>query len=193
MTWKGKSLEERVRLAVSEEIEMVPYALEWPGIFEKEKDFLLRLFPEGIRRVEHVGSTAVPGLVAKPVVDMLVEVFSLKETKERIVPLLESRGYDYFWRPTLGEETPPFYAWFIKRDQAGKRTHHIHMVEKDFPQWDMLYFRDYLIRFPEKAKEYGELKKTQAEKFRKDRVAYTQGKTGFIVKTTEEAKRYFYK
>lgn len=57
---------------------------------------------------------------AKPIVDMLVEVASLEEAKARIVPVLEAQGYDYFWRPTLGDDIPPFYAWFIKRESNGK-------------------------------------------------------------------------
>jgi len=61
-------------------------------------------------------------------VDILVEVVSLEETKKRIVPVLEAGGYDYFWRPAWGNDTPPFYPWFIKRNAAGVRTHHIHMA-----------------------------------------------------------------
>ena len=96
------------------------YNPRWVKIFEQERLHLLHCLPEGlIRRIEHFGSTAVPGLSAKPIVDMLVEVRSLEETKQRIVPILEDRGYDYFWRPTLGDDTPPFYAWFIKRGKYG--------------------------------------------------------------------------
>ena len=58
----------------------------------------------------------------------------------------------------MGDDIPPFYAWFIKRDSQGNRTHHIHMVEKDFEHWDRLLFRDYLIKFPDVAHEYHTLK-----------------------------------
>jgi GNAT superfamily N-acetyltransferase len=68
-----------------------------------------------IQRIEHFGCTAVVGLVAKPIVDMLVEVTDMEQTKARIAPVLEAQGYDYFWRPTRGDDVPPFYAWFIKR------------------------------------------------------------------------------
>ncbi len=60
--------------------------------------------PELIRRIEHFGSTAIPNLPAKPIIDILVEVTSLEETKRRIVPVLEAQGYDYFWRATRGED-----------------------------------------------------------------------------------------
>jgi GrpB-like predicted nucleotidyltransferase (UPF0157 family) len=61
----------------------------------------------------------VPGVVSKPIIDMLVKVTKLEETRLRIVPILESEGYEYFWRPLMGDDIPPFYAWFIKRDPEG--------------------------------------------------------------------------
>ena len=94
------------------------------------------------------------GLAAKPIIDVLVEVVDLKETRKRIVPVLEAQRYDYFWRPTCGDGIPPFYAWFIKRDYQGNRTHHIHMVERNFEHWDRLLFRDYLIEHSGTAKKY---------------------------------------
>jgi GrpB protein len=82
-------------------------------------------------RIEHYGSTAVPGLAAKPIVDMLIEVTDLDATRARIAPILDGEGYDYFWRPTFGDNVPPWYAWFIKRDQrGGARTHHLHMITR---------------------------------------------------------------
>jgi GrpB-like predicted nucleotidyltransferase (UPF0157 family) len=111
-----ETLEDRVRRAVQEDIAIEPYDPEWPRLFLEEKEHLRTCLPhELIGRIEHFGSTAVPGLAAKPIIDMLVEVTSLEETRCRIVPILESQGYDYFWRPTWGDDTPPFYAWFIKR------------------------------------------------------------------------------
>ena len=146
---------------------------------------------ELIQRIEHFGSTAVPNLSAKPIVDILVEVASLEETKRTIVTILEAQGYDYFWRPTWGDDIPPFYAWFIKRDSKGKRTHHIHMVENDFEHWDRLFFRDYLIEFPDVAHDYQAVKLRLAQEYPNDRVAYTQGKTEFIVRVTQIAKDYY--
>jgi len=134
--------------------------------------------------------TAVPGLSAKPIIDILVEVSDLNETKRQIVPVLESRGYEYFWRPTIGN-SPPYYAWFIKRDSIGIRTHHIHMVEADSELWDRLYFRDYLRTFPEEALRYKDLKETLSRDHPEDRTAYTVGKTNYVVAITELAKRYF--
>jgi len=184
-----ESLEERIRRAVQEDVALAAYNPRWPGLFQEEKEHLLAcLPPDLIGRIEHFGSTAVPGLAAKPIIDILVEVRSLEETRLRIVPILEAQGYEYFWRPTWGDDTPPFYAWFIKRDSEGRRTHHLHMVERHFEHWDRLLFRDYLKAHPEAAEEYQRLKMRLAARYPHDRVAYTKGKTDFILKTMEQAR-----
>lgn len=187
-----ESLEQRVARVLQEQIEIVPYEPAWPERFREEKAHLLACLPgDLVRRIEHFGSTAVPGLAAKPIVDMLVEVTDLAETRIRIAPVLEAQGYDYFWRPTHGDDGPPFYAWFIKRDpQTRTRTHHIHMVEKSFQeQWDQLLFRDYLIEHPDVARDYELLKRGLAAIYRNDRVAYTNGKSAFIADVMRRVKR----
>jgi GrpB-like predicted nucleotidyltransferase (UPF0157 family) len=187
-----ETLAERIKRVLAEEIGILPYNPAWPREFEEEKNHLRECLPtELIGRIEHFGSTAIPNLAAKPVIDMLVEVTSLEATKEMIVPVLEAQGYDYFWRATHGEDGPPFYAWFIKRNSAGNRTHHIHMVEAAFEHWDRLLFRDYLIDHAELAKEYETLKLTLARDYRNDRVAYTDGKAGFVMRVTHAAKEYY--
>ena len=187
----SESLEQRVQRVLKEDVAIVPYDPRWPELFREEKEHLLTVLPkELIRRIEHFGSTAVPGLAAKPIVDMLVEVTDLRATRERIAPLLDAEGYDYFWRPTFGDDVPPFYAWFIKRDRpGGVRTHHIHMVEAGFSEhWDRLLFRDYLIRHPETAREYGQLKLRLAAEHSNDRIAYTKGKTDFVMRVMQRAE-----
>jgi GrpB-like predicted nucleotidyltransferase (UPF0157 family) len=187
-----ETLEEKIARVIKDEVTVVPYDPRWPEMFARERLHLLSCLPADlITRIEHFGSTAVPGLAAKPIVDILVEVTSLDETRQEIVPILEVQGYDYFWRPTWGDDTPPFYAWFIKRDEERKRTHHIHMVEADFEHWDRLLFRDYLIEHPDIAQEYGNLKIRLAAVHQEDRIAYTQAKSEFVVRVTELAKRYY--
>jgi GrpB-like predicted nucleotidyltransferase (UPF0157 family) len=197
MPGQPETPEQRIHLVVREEVALEPYDPEWPTVFRQEKEHLLACLPHDlIRRVEHFGSTAVPGLSAKPIVDVLVEVTDLEGTKVRIAPVLESQGYEYFWRPTHGDDGQPFYAWFIKRDPETRvRTHHIHMVEGaegDFRgHWDRLLFRDYLIERSDVAREYEALKIRLADASPHDRVAYTDGKTEFVVKVTELATRYY--
>jgi GrpB-like predicted nucleotidyltransferase (UPF0157 family) len=187
-----ETLEEKIARVVKEHVDVVPYDPRWPAMFVAERDHLLACLPEGlVTRIEHFGSTAVPGLCAKPIVDVLVEVPDLEETKRRVAPILEAQGYDYFWRASFGETTPPFYAWFIKRDGSGARTHHLHMVEAHFEHWDRLLFRDYLIEHPDVAREYGRLKQALSRRHEQDRVAYTHAKSEFIRTVTERAKRHY--
>lgn len=189
-----ESLEEQVRRLVQEKIEILDYDPSWPMLFQKEKEYLLACLPKGSTgRIEHFGSTAVPGLAAKPIIDILVEVKDLEEAKQTIAPILRAQGYEYLWRPTWGDDTPPFYAWFIKRDSTGSRTHHIHVVEPSFEHWDRLFFRDYLIEHPHAAQEYQRLKLESAHAHANDRVAYTKAKTAFILKTTKEAKSLYHR
>jgi GrpB-like predicted nucleotidyltransferase (UPF0157 family) len=187
-----ESLEQRIRRVTGEPVEIVVYDAEWPARFEREKAHLLECLPSGIvLRVEHFGSTAVPGLSAKPVVDMLVEVTDLALVRSEVVPVLEAQGYEYFWRPTFGDDGEPYYAWFIKRDpDTGRRSHHIHMVEGDFAShWERLLFRDYLIAHPDVAAEYDRLKRKLAADVDSDRVRYAEAKGEFIGRVMADARQ----
>lgn len=185
------TLKERVQRAVREAVAIVPYDPRWPKLFRREVDHLRACLPPRlIRRIEHFGSTAIPGLSAKPVVDMLVEVPSLRVARTEIAPILKARGYDYFWRPSFGDDIPPWYAFFVKRAPNGARTHHIHMITRHRTfqnHWDRLLFRDYLIAHPRTARAYGNLKCKLAAAHPNDRIAYTNGKTAFILRVTATA------
>jgi GrpB-like predicted nucleotidyltransferase (UPF0157 family) len=185
-----ETLDARMRRLVAEEVAIAPYDHAWPDMFRQERAHLLACLPAGlIGRIEHFGSTAVPGLAAKPIVDLLVEVADLERTRLEIAPLLEAQRYDYLWRPTRGDDGPPWYAWFIKRDpDTHVRTFHIHMVEAHFEHWSSLLFRDYLIQHPETACEYESLKRRLARECPHDRVTYANGKTAFIEAVTATAR-----
>jgi len=184
----GETLDEKIQRVLKDKVEIVPYDLSWPACFHEERDRLLAFFPGLILRIEHVGSTSVPGLAAKPVIDLLIEVSSLDRAREEMPRILEDLGYDYFWRPSHGDDGPPFYAWFIRRDALGRRTHHLHCIEGDFSQWDWVCFRDYLIRHSEIAEEYSSLKQALAAEQSADRIAYTQAKGDFLRQHTLLAK-----
>jgi len=181
----SKSLEQRIEEAVREEIALAPYDPAWPALFEEEAANLRRKFPGLVKRIEHIGSTAVPGLAAKPVIDVLIEVTTLDEARLRMAPALASEGYDYFWRTDV---SPP-YVFLIKRDAQARRTHHLHVMEADSVLWDRLYFRDYLRAFPEEARRYEALKRSLSETHPRDRAAYTEGKTAYVVAVMEKARR----
>jgi GrpB-like predicted nucleotidyltransferase (UPF0157 family) len=185
-----ETLAQKIQRVASEDVAIVPYDPRWPDEFRREKEHLLSCLPrELVARIEHIGSTAVPGLASKPIVDMLVEVTDLAATRRRIVPILEAQGYEYFWRPIAAEPSGPFYAWFIKRrEPRGVRTHHIHMIERELlSHWDPLIFRDYLIAHPDTARAYETLKRDLAAAHPNDREAYTHGKTAFVAEVGRQA------
>jgi GrpB-like predicted nucleotidyltransferase (UPF0157 family) len=188
----NETLDEKIQRLVREEVAISEYDPQWPVLFRQEKLHLLSCLPNDlIMRIEHFGSTAVPGLAAKPIIDILVEVTDLAASRMRIAPILEREGYDGLWRPTHGDDGPPFYLWFVKRDPATSvRTHHIHMVEPHFEaHWDRLLFRDYLIANADTAREYEQLKRRLASASSDDRLAYTRGKAAFVARVTELARQ----
>ncbi|MBS6475584.1 MAG: GrpB family protein [Clostridiales bacterium] len=133
--------------------------------------------------IQHVGSTSIKQICAKPIIDIAVGLQDLSSV-EQVIPLLEEkhivfRGTDY-----------PEQFLFVKGDFARDiRTHHIHMVMWDSVQWnDYIDFRDYLNADSEKAKEYEGLKLQLAQKYFNDRNAYTTGKKELIERLLQEAK-----
>lgn len=175
-----ETLEDKIKRVTAERVEIVEYDPSWPLRFEEEKTHLLECLPAGlIVRIEHYGSTAVVGMPAKPIVDMVIEVTDVDEAKVVIPEVLEPQGYDCFWRPTMGDDIPPWYTWCIKRDAAGARTHHLHFGAVGFKK-DELGFRDILRAHPDVAADYAALKLRLAREYAADRVAYTEAKGAFI-------------
>jgi GrpB-like predicted nucleotidyltransferase (UPF0157 family) len=166
-----------------EPVHLVDYDPSWPRQFEEERGRLLRvLAPWLVGPVEHVGSTAIPHLAAKPVIDIVAGVRDLESSKPARVAVA-SLGYMYFpYRPT--EE-----HWFCKPSPA-HRTHHLHLVPFESPLWrERLVFRDYLRQHPAVAQEYAALKRSLAERYRFDREAYTEAKGPFIREVVAAALR----
>jgi len=157
-------------------VEIVSYDEMWPDKFEAERVFLRRLLSRWlVGEIEHVGSTAVPGLVAKPVIDVMAPVESLEASRPAI-EVLNASGYSHFpYRPDV-------MHWFCKPSPT-YRTHHLHLVPYVSELWhERLLFRDALRADPELAAEYGTMKKTLAAQYRFDREAYTEAKTSFVEK-----------
>ena len=162
-------------------IEIVPHDTAWSGLFEEERRKLLQTIgPWLAGPIEHIGSTAIPGLAAKPVIDIMAGVASLDASRPAL-PALAGLGYCYFpYRPDAEH-------WFCKPSPAF-RTHHLHLVPLGSPQWaGALAFRDYLRAHPGIAAEYEELKMRLAREFRLDREAYTNAKGPFIARITRLA------
>lgn len=174
--------------ARAEEVEIAEYDPAWPARFEEEAARLRELLPgERLGRIVHIGSTAVPGLAAKPIVDVAVEVPDLEHVRDRIAPKLAPHGYEFFWRPRDDGLPGIEYAWFIRRDAEGHRTHHVHMIPPGSPYWDRVTFRDWLRAHPDAARRYGEIKRQAVVRHGRDRTAYARAKGKFIREILDQA------
>ena len=163
---------------------IVEYDARWPRMFAEESASIRSVLGDKLVALEHVGSTAVPGLAAKPIIDILAGVRSLADSFERIEPL---KRIWYRYVPELEADLPD--RRYFHKGSADGRTHHLHMVEVVSHFWERhLLFRDYLRRHPETAQEYAKLKKRLADEFRTDREGYTQAKTPFITAIEEKAR-----
>lgn len=164
------------------------YNPHWAVSFEKKKSALVEMLGDAVLRVEHIGSTAIPGIQSKPIIDMLVEIPNDIDAREQIKEKMKSQGY-YFTLRT--DRTPPhmmFMMGYTKEGFSGE-VFHIHMAERENQNlWDRLYFRDYLIGNEAVAKEYEALKLKLATEFTYNREAYTNGKDEFVKRITELAK-----
>ena len=168
----------------ADDIQLVPYDPRWPEIFRTEAGRIRELLgTAAVLRVEHMGSTAVPGLSAKPVIDMLIEIPSFELAQRTILPKLREEGWEYLWRG----DRPPGHMMFIRRNAAGVRTHHVHMAPAGHPMWERLTFRDYLRTHPDEARQYEQLKSRLAAEHPGDREAYTDGNGEYVNRITAEA------
>jgi len=175
--------EDFVSKARDEPVVLSDYDPAWPASFEAEVRRLRHLLAGiPIGRIEHIGSTAVPGLRAKPIVDLMVEVPDFDCVRERIAPILTEEGYAFFWRPVSPGDAVIDYAWFLRRDAAGRRTHHVHMAPAASPYWDRVTFRDRLRADADVAAEYTRVKETALRESGGDRAAYARAKGAFIRK-----------
>jgi GrpB-like predicted nucleotidyltransferase (UPF0157 family) len=161
---------------MTDQIIVTPYDPAWPARFRIESQLIYVALADLAPVIEHIGSTSVPGLAAKPIIDMLVGVRSLAEF-ERHCARLSLYGYEYI--PEYERVLPD--RRFFKRVVRGVRTHHVHVVELNGSYWQRyLRFRDSLRADSWLALRYAELKRRLAARFRFDRDAYTNGKTGFV-------------
>lgn len=165
--------------AIVEKVRIAAYDSRWVAQFVAERDRLLDLLPGRFIAIEHFGSTAVPRLAAKPVIDILAGVRTINEADSLLEPLC-AHGYE-----TSAEfnATLPDRRWLM-RHAFGRRTHHLHLVVFGGEQWGrQLQFRDVLRANAGIAARYERLKQELAEQYRHDREAYTDAKAVFINET----------
>jgi GrpB-like predicted nucleotidyltransferase (UPF0157 family) len=157
-----------------ERIVIVPYLPDWPRQYEEERALLKTIFAGSDIAIEHVGSTAVPGLGGKPVIDIMVGLSELAEAECRI-PELECAGYEY----VREYETQLPKRQYFRKPRIGSRVFHLHCVIKPSDFWIRhLAFRDLLRAHPESAAAYYELKRDLAIRVKKEE--YTEAKSPFI-------------
>ena len=168
---------------MSEPVVIVAYDPDWPAMYEEEKRFLSNLLGDAIVAMEHIGSTAIPGLGAKAIIDVMAAVRRLADA-EACIPALVTIGYEY--APEFEIAIPE--RRFFRKGPPGERTHHLHIVELTSEFWDRhILFRDYLRAHPDDAEEYLRLKKGLAARFAADRASYTEAKTDFILGVVDRA------
>ena len=160
-----------------DEVVIVEYNPNWVFLFEQEAASIQRVLDGSlIARMEHFGSTAVPGLAEKPIIDLLIGVRSLAEAKRVAVSQLNRLGYAYWV-----DNPEPQRMFFVKGlPPNSPRTHHIHMVEPNSLLGERLLFRDYLREHLDEAARYVQLKYNLAQHFSSDREAYTIRKAEYI-------------
>lgn len=164
-------------------ITLSEYSSDWPDKFDQEKQRLQGIIGRWVEGgIEHIGSTAIPGLVAKPVIDIMAGVRSLEESRPAI-ELLNQNGYEYW------PYKPQVMHWFCRPSDAF-RTHHLHLIPFASELWkERLIFRDTLRANQALAEKYAALKKRLAQQFRHDRETYTDMKEPFIRKVLEIAEK----
>ena len=174
-------------------ISLVEPQAEWKLLFEKEKEQITSIIGDYALRIEHIGSTAILKIKAKPIIDILVEIQNDTTIKSEIIAAMKAEGYIFILR----KDRSPAYLSFLKGyTNDGYKGHifHIYMAEKThITLWDRLHFRDYLVAHEDVANEYEQLKEALAMQHQYDREAYTSGKDEFVERTTQTAKQYYQK
>ncbi len=161
-----------------------PYNPDWKAYYERERDYLRSLLSQDLN-IEHIGSTAIIGLSAKPTIDILMQKPESISDKILISTFVDN-GYIHMQEQTR-------HLMFVKGyTPTGLEdiSYHIHIgpLTQNW-LWDRIYFRDYLIQNGKLKNEYEELKLALAKQYKNDREAYTNSKADFIMKVTAEAKK----
>ena len=166
-------------------VEVVPHNPHWLNAFEAEAIHVAAALGENVVAVHHIGSTAIPNIYAKPVIDLLFEVRDIAEVDDR-APAMESLGYE-----VKGEFGIPGRRYFRKDNPEGTRTHQIHTFQAGSGQVRRhLDFRDYMIAHPEEAQRYSELKRKLVAKHPQSPDDYMDGKDGFIKEIDRRAAQW---
>ena len=168
-------------------VTLVPHHSEWPKLAQAEIEKIKSVFPVStIIDIQHMGSTAISGLSAKPILDIQIAAQSLDDMKLIAVLILQKLGYEYW-----SNNPDPSRMFFVKGmpPYGEQRTHHVHIFEHNSDHWcNKLIFRDYLRLHKNLAKEYEQLKAKLAQEHLYDREKYTDEKLDFVNRVLKLAK-----
>jgi GrpB-like predicted nucleotidyltransferase (UPF0157 family) len=162
-------------------VEVVSYNSNWKKMYKEESEKIKNILDDIIIDIHHIGSTAIPGIKAKPVIDILVEVKDI-EAVDQYNHKMEELGYE-----VMGEYGIAKRRFF--RKGGNKRTHHIHMFQVGNEEIERhINFKEYLITHPDRRQEYSKLKEELVNKYTYDVENYTNGKSDFIQEIDRKAK-----
>jgi len=173
------------QIGCDDSIHLVNYDPAWPQQYLEFSGWLRECLGSDVAlRVEHFGSTSIPGMIAKPIIDVLVEVPSFSEAKQRALPLLNNELWEYWWYGN--------HMTFVRRDKLmGMRTHHVHMMLHGRDLQAKLAFRDHLRSHAEDAAQYAALKRQLAVCHQTDREQYTNAKASFVNEIVTKSMKHF--
>ena len=163
-------------------IRVVDYDPAWPKLFRRYSDEIQSILGDMAGRIEHYGSTAIPGMAAKPIVDLLIEIPDVARAKRRLLTALTGPEWEYWWNDG--------HLFWLRRDGfMGRRLCHLHLAPQGYPLWGRLAFRDYLRAHADEARQYADLKRRLAEEYGPDRERYTLAKGEFIREIMAKARQ----
>lgn len=166
------------------EVELVPHNPEWSQLADQEINRLQAGLSFPIVGIYHIGSTSIPGIKAKPILDFVMEVEDLEDVIDAVG---EFEALDYDSKGEYGIQGRQFFT----RDTDGERSHHLHVFQKGHPDIKRhTVFRDFLRANPDAAREYESLKEQLARRFPKQSGNYTEAKSDFIL-SMDEVARYW--
>jgi GrpB-like predicted nucleotidyltransferase (UPF0157 family) len=165
-----------------------PHDPEWESYYYEEKEAVLYCVgAENVSRISHIGSSAVPGLIAKPTVDILLEL-TFEANVEETISALKLNGWVLMSEQRRPELKLSFNKGYTPKGFAQK-VFHLHI--RSAGDWGELYFRDYLIDHPEVAENYGRLKRELLLRYEHNRDGYTEAKSEFVLRYTEQARKIY--
>ena len=163
-------------------IELQAHDPDWKRIFEREKQQIQEKLGDQMIAIEHVGSTAIPDILAKAYIDISIEILEENLFKEEIIKALEALNYHFFRQAGKGVDYMIFVKGYALNGEK-QQIFHIHMCPTGHQMLNQISFRDYLLDHPQRARAYEELKIALAVQYKNNRVGYRMAKDQFIEET----------